>query len=232
MYPRALIPLLQAEIGLAPAWRIADVGSGTGLSAEPFLRLGCEVFGVEPNAEMRAAAEASLRDHPFRSVAGRAEATTLPELSVDLVFVGQAFHWFELAQARREFSRILRTPKLVTLVWNTRELDASPFLRDYERLLLAFGTDYRSVRHDTRRENLLAGFCTDGFRRRELPHRQALDRAGLQGRLLSSSYTPAEKDPSRAAMLSELDAVFSRHEERGRVLIEYTTEVYIGQLER
>jgi SAM-dependent methyltransferase len=229
-YPPDLIPLLQAEIGLSPGWRIADVGSGTGLSAELFLALGCEVFGVEPNDEMRAAAEASLRNRPFRSVAGRAEATTLPPGSVDLAFAGQAFHWFEVGQARREFSRILRSPKRVALVWNTRKLDGDPFLREYEELLLRFGTDYDRVRHDKRRQRLLAGFFAHGFSQRELPNHQELDRDGLRGRLLSSSYTPGESDPARAAMLSELDAIFSRHEARGQVHLEYETEIYCGHL--
>jgi len=229
-YPPDLIPLLQTEIGLSPGWRIADVGSGTGLSAEPFLTLGCEVFGVEPNDEMRAAAESCLGNRPFRSVAGKAEATTLPPASVDLVLAGQAFHWFEVRQARREFLRILRLPKRVALVWNTRRLDGSLFLSEYEELLLKFGTDYDRVRHDTRRERLLSGFFTDGFSRRVLPNQQSLDRDGLRGRLLSSSYTPGESDPARAAMLSELDAIFNRHEARERVHLEYETEIYFGRL--
>lgn len=192
--------------------------------------MGCAVFGVEPNQEMRDAAAVHLENPLFHSVAGRAEATTLPTLSVDLVFTGQAFHWFEIAQARRELSRILRPPKRVVIVWNTRKLDACPFLHEYEKLLLTFGTDYDRVRHDTRRERLLRGFFTDGFSRRELPHRQALGREGLRGRLLSSSYTPGEHDPARAAMLSELDAIFSRHEHQGLVFLEYATEIYLGQL--
>ena len=39
---------------------IADIGSGTGLSAEMFLKNGNTVFGVEPNREMRLAAERLL----------------------------------------------------------------------------------------------------------------------------------------------------------------------------
>ncbi len=192
--------------------------------------MGCAVYGVEPNQEMRDAASVHVENPLFHSVTGAAESTNLPALSVDLVFAGQAFHWFEVAQARREFARILRTPKRVTLVWNTRKLDGGPFLREYEKLLLTFGTDYDRVRHDTRRERLLSRFFTDGFSRRELPNHQELDRDGLRGRLLSSSYTPRENDPARASMQSELDAIFSRHEQRGRVFLEYATEIYFGHL--
>ena len=210
-YPVALIPLLRFELDLSPSWTVADIGSGTGLSTELFLEFGCEVLGVEPNAEMREVAVASLPHPRFRSVAGRAEATTLPSCSIDLVAAGQAFHWFDPGLAGGEFRRILRPPGRVALVWNTRRLDGNPFLREYETLLLRFGTDYERVRHDTRREDLLNRFFAGPLARRTLPNEQSLDREGLRGRLLSCSYTPDESDPARGEMLTEADALFDRH---------------------
>src|SRR5688500_9378431 len=85
-YPTAVMELCRREMNLTPSSVIADVGAGTGISAEPFLRAGCTVFCVEPNAGMRAAAERSLAGYAgFRSVDGSAEATTLADRSVDLV---------------------------------------------------------------------------------------------------------------------------------------------------
>src|SRR5205814_8816828 len=56
-YPSAVLDLLRAECGLRPGHVIADIGSGTGLLSELFLRNGNRVYGVEPNAEMRRAGE-------------------------------------------------------------------------------------------------------------------------------------------------------------------------------
>src|SRR5947209_19315196 len=99
-YPPAVLDILRTEAGLTPAVVVADVGSGTGLSSAMFLRNGNTVYGVEPNPEMRAAGEQLLARHRnFRSVAGTAEATTLPDASVDLVVAGQAFHWFDPPRA-------------------------------------------------------------------------------------------------------------------------------------
>ena len=83
---------VRAEAGVARGgYRQRD-----GLLARLFLGFGCEVFGVEPNAEMRAAGERELRDEArFHSGAGRAEATGLASGEFDLVTAGQAFHWFE-----------------------------------------------------------------------------------------------------------------------------------------
>ncbi|MGH7506415.1 MAG: methyltransferase domain-containing protein [Longimicrobiales bacterium] len=79
-YPDSLVQLLEAGIGLTRATVIADVGSGTGLSAEPFLKHGNTVLCVEPNAGMRAAAEPLLERYPgFRSIAGSAERTGLDD---------------------------------------------------------------------------------------------------------------------------------------------------------
>src|SRR5687767_10610189 len=92
-YPDTLIPLLNREIGLQPSWIIADIGSGTGFSCEPFLKNENTVIGVEPNEEMRAAGDELLKGFPrFRSVSGTAERTTLENGSVDAVVAGQAFH--------------------------------------------------------------------------------------------------------------------------------------------
>src|SRR5437764_1020077 len=108
-YPPAIVGLLEAECGLTPESVVADIGAGTGLLAELWLRHGNPVCGVEPNREMREAGARLLAAYPaFTSVDGTAEATTLPDQSVDFVTAGQAFHWFEPVAARREFARILR----------------------------------------------------------------------------------------------------------------------------
>jgi SAM-dependent methyltransferase len=226
-YPDGVLPLLR----LAPESIIADVGSGTGISSELFLRAGHVVYGVEPNAEMRAAAETLLRGYPrFHSVAGSAEATTLPDASVDVAVAGQAFHWFDADRARAEFARILRPGGRVVLLWNTRHVDTTPFLRAYEALLQEFGTDYQAVRHDAIRHEVLNGFFAGGFEKHILPNEQRFGLEGLRGRLLSMSYVPAEDDPRHLPMLRELDRIFSEHARDGEVRIDYDTEIYSGRI--
>jgi SAM-dependent methyltransferase len=231
-YPPAVLDILRREAGLSPATVVADVGSGTGLSAELLLKNGNPVVGVEPNADMRAAAESLLAGYPnFRSVAGTAENTTLPDASVDLVVAGQAFHWFDVPKARAEFGRVLRPGGYVALLWNTRKLDTTPFLRAYEELLQRFGTDYREVVHtNIDRAALAAFFGPGGFREFKLANGQVFDREGVRGRTRSSSYTPGPGHPNFEPMMRELDRIFDAYNDGGRVRFEYDTEVYIGQL--
>lgn len=230
-YPAELGATLARETGVGPGSIVADVGSGTGISSRVFLDLGCTVLAVEPNEEMRAAAEEINRDEPrFRSTAGRAEATTLGDASVDLAAAGQAFHWFDREAARRELRRILRPDGRVALFWNRRLTEGSPFLEAYERLLLQHGTDYERVRHDRLQDADFDAFFNGPWGRFELAHAQRLDWEGLRGRLFSSSYTPPAGHPDRGPMEEEARRIFDWHERGGRVVMEYVTELTLGRL--
>ena len=138
-YPPQALQVLKAECGLLPTHVVADVASGTGIWTRILLENGNPVFGVEPNADMRKAGERLLADFPkFISVEGKAEATTLADASADFVTSAQAAHWFDRGKARLEFARILRRDGWLVLLWNERVTDTTPFLRDYEALLLKF----------------------------------------------------------------------------------------------
>ncbi len=232
-YPEEILQTLRAETGLSPASAVADLGSGTGISAELLLREGCTVYAVEPNAEMRTAAEARLGENPgFHSVAGTAEATTLPERSVALVTAGQAFHWFDIPRTRAECLRILQPGGWATLFWNVRRTGSTPFLRAYEELLLTYGTDYARVRHENVGPDVLGEFFgPGGYRTAVFFNVQSFDLEGLTGRLLSSSYTPGPGHPNHAPMLEELTRIFHTYQEEGRVRFEYDTEMFYGRPE-
>jgi SAM-dependent methyltransferase len=224
--------MLARDCRLTPADPVADVGSGTGFLAELFLRHGNPVFGVEPNREMREAGEQLLRGYSqFRSVDGTAEATTLPDRCAQFVTAGQAFHWFDPVRTKGEFARILRPGGWVVLVWNERLVDTTPFLQAYERLLNTYGEDYQRVASRQMDDAVLADFFSGGgYRRQSLDNEQRLDYAGLEGRLLSSSYAPVAGHPQHEFMLAELREIFERYQERGNVVLGYRTQVYFGHV--
>jgi SAM-dependent methyltransferase len=231
-YPRALVGLLEDECGMTRESVIADVGSGTGILSELFLRGGNRVYGVEPNREMREAGERLLSSYEnFLSVDGRAEATTLADASVDFVTAGQAFHWFNPASARREFERVLKAGGWAVLVWNSRRTEGTPLLAEYERLLLEYGTDYKEVSSKwAAEENIKTLFGPEEVLTKEFDNEQVLDFDGLKGRLTSASYAPLPGHPNHEPMMRELAALFERHRRDGRVVVEYDTKVFYGRL--
>ena len=230
-YPPEVLEILKQEIGLAPTWKIADLGSGTGISADLFLRNGNAVYGVEPNTPMREAAEKLLAGYPnFHSIAGAAEATALPDQCVDAVIAAQAFHWFDAIKARQESLRILKPGGWAVLLWNTRRLDTTPLLQAYERLLLEHGVDYARVRHDQINPAKLATFFGGPFTTTAVVNEQRLTLDGLRGRILSSSYIPAAGQPRHDAVLQATERMFDEHAQNGEVVLEYDVEIHVRQI--
>ena len=230
-YPSAVIELLKNQCGLTSDSVIADVASGTGIFTRMLLENGNRVYGVEPNSGMRQAGEEFLRAYPrFTSVAGTAEATTLDDYSVDFVTAAQAAHWFDREKSRREFIRICRPGGWTVLLWNERRTGSTTFLRAYEQLLLEYGTDYQDVRHERTTEQIETFFAPSQFQFRTFEYRQEFDYPALEGRLLSSSYTPQASDAAYTPMLRELRRIFDAHQVDGRVTFEYDTRAYYGQL--
>jgi len=230
-YPKEIVALLTKDCGLQTDSVIADVGSGTGFLAELFLTNGNRVFGIEPNGPMREAGERFLASYSsFTSLDATAEATTLPDQSIDFVTAGQAFHWFNRDQCRMEFRRILRAGGWVVLIWNDRHTESTPFLRAYEELLHRFATDYAQVDHKQVDAAVLREFFGREPMKKILPNFQAFDLTSLKGRLLSSSYVPDKGQPRYEQMVQALEQLFDEHKKEGKVTFEYDTLIHCGQL--
>ena len=229
-YPAEVLRLLESKALFSSQTRVADVGSGTGKLTALFLENGNEVFAVEPNADMRAEAEKLLgRYMGFHSVIGTAESTGLPEESVGLVSVGQAFHWFDKLRAKKEFLRILGSPGFVVLVWNTRKRKEGTFSRDYEELIEEHKSGTLGWSSSKREEKDISKFFANNFAAAKFDYFQNLDFEHLLARIRSASYMPREGKKFERLVKSAKRA-FVKHESRGPVTMEYDTEVYVGKL--
>jgi SAM-dependent methyltransferase len=230
-YPAEVVDLLRRECGLRPEHVVADIASGTGFFTRLLLENGNPVFAVEPNGEMREMGAHVLEGYDrLVSVAGTAEETTLSSNSVDFVTAAQAAHWFDLLKTRAEFVRILRPGGWGVLIWNERLTESTPFLREYEQLLLTFGTDYKEVRHERTTAIIHEFFAPAACEERDFNLVQRFDYEGAAGRLLSSSYAPLEGHSSYVPMMRELERIFRAHARSGMVEFEYKTRVYYGRL--
>ena len=230
-YPRGAWDVLKGECGVTSSDVVGDIASGTGIWTRVLLENGNRVYAVEPNADMRQAGERLLAEFAnFTSIKGSAEATTLPDASLDFVTSAQAAHWFDRKRTRLEFVRILKPGGWLVLLWNEREVDTTPFLRDYEQLLLTFGTDYEDVRHERTTDSVNEFFDPLPYQERVFAMRQEFDYDGLEGRLLSSSYAPGPGHAKHEPMLRELRHIFQQHVENGVVGFDYQTRVYFGKL--
>jgi SAM-dependent methyltransferase len=230
-YPPEVLELLRKECGLHPSQIVADIASGTGALTRLLLENGNSVFAVEPNTEMRERGAHELKAFDrLVSVAGTAEDTTLRSHSVDLVTAAQAAHWFDLPRTRAEFVRILKPGGWCVLIWNERDTGSTEFLRDYEELLLTYGTDYKEIRHERTTAIIHEFFAPAPCRESVFGLQQRFDYPGLAGRLLSSSYAPLEGHANYAPMMEELQRIYRVHAKNDGVAFEYKTRVFYGHL--
>jgi len=230
-YPADMLRFLQEHYNMDTTKRIADIGSGTGISSAYFLEAGYKVTGVEPNKEMRERSVTLLQQYPdFEAVDGTAEATTLPDAAADVIVSGQAFHWFDVVKAKAEFKRILQPGGLLVLFWNERLVQPG-FEKAYDDLIVKHAIDYVKVDH--RRidwDSIAAFYAPDTFELKEFPNHQDFDFEGLKGRLLSSSYMPQQGDEGYAAMIADLKQLYDAYQQQDTIKINYTTKVYVGRL--
>jgi SAM-dependent methyltransferase len=120
-YSQRLLDLTQQELELDSSARVLDLAAGTGRLTRELSRRFGEVVAVEPDERMRALHGTAL--------AGSAEAIPLEDASVDAVFVGEAFHWFDPVAAIPEVARVLR-PRGGLATINTHWWETEPPLPD------------------------------------------------------------------------------------------------------
>ena len=231
-YPEAIVAHLRAASALPADGVVVDIGVGTGLSAEPFLRAGHSVIGVEPNAAMRAVGDERLAHYGrYLSVNGRAEETTLEAHCAHLVVAGQAFHWFDPARAGAETRRVLVPGGWGALIWNDRPATGTPFLEGYEALLKEYGIDYEKVAHRHVDEDAINRyFAPTRPQLAYFDNPRALTREELAALVGSASYMPPPGHPRHAEMSSTLNQLFDTHAVAGRVEMRYRTRMHYGQI--
>lgn len=231
-YPKEFIDYLYANLGFSKDSIIADIGAGTGILTGLLLDRGSRVVGVEPNREMRKAAETLLEEYSkFVSIDGTAENTGIADNSVNYVICAQAFHWFDKNACKKEFQRILKPGGKVVLVWNNRKVHESGFSTEYEELLRTYANDYKEVNQKLITDDEFKIFFQNGaFDKVIFSNTQMFDFEGLKGRLLSNSYTPLPGESNYETIMAELKNMFDKYKLDGTVLFEYETEGYVGEV--
>lgn len=231
-YPPEVIPYLAENANLTPQSNIADIGSGTGLLTHLFLDHNNPVFAIEPNQAMRAAAEETLTSYPnFTSLDSQAEATTLPDHSIDLITAAQAFHWFDLTKTKLEFQRILKPGGMVMLIWNQRD-QSSPIVHAFMDIVKTYCQEHKSVVHtNTASQAVIENFfAPHPVKTHTFPNSQTLDYPALRGGLLSASYAPLPGHPNQESMLIDLKHTFDQIQKNGQVEYLYKTQIYSGRV--
>ena len=209
----------------------ADIGSGTGIFSKLLIPNAKVIYGVEPNFEMRSAAEKDLNKYSnFVSINGTAEKTNLDNESIDHITVAQAFHWFDQEKSFLEIKRILKKNGSIFLIWNLRRTNTE-FMNSYESLLLKSSGDYRKASADNKVDfEGLARLMPRDFEVRSFYFEKAYEWADFVGRHNTSAYSPKELSGDNVRILDNLKGIFDKHANRGMLSFFYETKIYFGKL--
>lgn len=203
--PYADAPLISAmaAMGMGPDWVVGDIGSGTGNLARHFLGKVRTIYGVEPSPDMLVEQERIFAGQSsFTSVQGTSDETGIPDASLDLIVVGQAFHWFP-ADTPQEFMRILNPEGWILTAWNdfggTTEPDLDPYLHKNGRVRLR-----EPAEHLEDWETAFAG-------------------------ALSASFSPGTNEPGFGEFERAQKVAFDRVASNGQLSLKYNTVVIFGR---
>lgn len=125
-WPAAALDWLCAD--LTAGAPVLDLAAGTGKLTRALVARGFAVTAVEPLPGMRAQLE---RVAPV-VLDGVAEAIPCDDGAFAMVFVAEAFHWFDAAAAVAEMRRV--APR-AGLLWNLERWDAEPWSDGLEAVL-------------------------------------------------------------------------------------------------
>jgi SAM-dependent methyltransferase len=224
-YPANAIAKLAHELGLTPASTALDLAAGTGKLTRLLLAHAGRIVAVDPSRAMLAVLRKQLPEVDAHT--GTAEAIPLAESSVDAVFVGEAFHWFQTDRACREIARVLSAGGGLALLWNRARWSETelPWLPAFDALVKqhrlaagefpAEGDRWRSALQETR---LFAPLS-----QAEVDYVHNVDADGFLALVASWSWIANLSEHERTTVLNQVRELVGK---QSGLNLRYCTEIY------
>jgi ubiquinone/menaquinone biosynthesis C-methylase UbiE len=209
-YPDDAVGVLRDDVGIGRGTSVCDLAAGTGKLTRRLLELGATVTAVEPVDAMRSQAQAAVPKATH--VVGTAEAIPLPDSSVDVVTVAQAFHWFDAGAALAEIARILRPDGRLAILWNERD-EGTAWVAEMSRIIHWHERTVSRYQHTDWAAVVASAARFSPLEERTFRWEQPITRAVLADRVRSISYIAVMPQAERERLTAEVVALVARRAE-------------------
>jgi ubiquinone/menaquinone biosynthesis C-methylase UbiE len=209
-YPDAAVKVLVDRLGVGGGTRVCDLAAGTGKLTRRLVELGADVVAVEPVPAMRQLLAQSVVGAEVLD--GAAEAIPLPDASVDVVTVAQAFHWFDAPSALDEIARVLRPGGGLAILWNERD-EATPWVAEMSRAIRWHERTVSRYQHVAWADVVARSGRFAPLEEQTERWEQPVTRELLGERVRSISYIAAMPEPERERLVAEVVALVQRRPE-------------------
>jgi SAM-dependent methyltransferase len=200
-YPVGVLDVLADRVGLSPTSVVLDLAAGTGRLTSVLTESGARVVAVEPLAELRS------RIRGADPLDGTAEAIPLDDASVDVVTVGDAWHWFDGDAAAAEVARVLRPGGGIALLWQSPSpTSPAPW---HDRIGEVFGpliVDHPGFTEDQGRGALDRHEAFGPLREDSVPYEWTVSPGTYLAYLMSASFVASLPEERRPAVRADLKA--------------------------
>ncbi|SFC17268.1 Methyltransferase domain-containing protein [Nocardioides terrae] len=194
-YPRTAVEWLVGPMPMS----VLELGAGTGKLTRTLVELGHDVHATDPDEAMLDVLRRHLPD--VRTSVGSAEQIPAPDLTYDVVVVGQALHWFDLDKALPEIARVLNPGGTLAMAWNERD-ESIPWVRKLGRLI------ENPVESADPSEPVLDSGLFEGVEHARYDFWQTIDRSSVVDLVLSRSNLAGRSDEEREAKRREVLAFY------------------------
>ena len=225
-YPAGVIELLARVMPIRPRSRVCDLAAGTGKLTRLLLGTGADIVSIEPVPAMRRKLNIICPD--VKVIDGTAEEIPLEDESIDVLTVGQAFHWFSNAEAVAEIARVLRPAGGLALLWNLND-ESVPWVRDVERLVFEHGGDDRPYESGDPGPVIAESGRFTPMTLETISNHLAVTKDLVVTRVASTSFISALPDDRREACLAAVRDCLDHHPDiagHDRFDYPYLTAVY------
>jgi ubiquinone/menaquinone biosynthesis C-methylase UbiE len=206
-YPDEAVAVLVAMMGLAAGVRVLDLAAGTGKLTRRLVELGTSVVAVEPVEGMRAQLRQAVPG--VEVLDGTGEAIPLPDGSVDVVTVAQAFHWFDAPRALAEIARVLKPGGGLAILWNERD-ESTPWVAEMSRIIRWHERTVSRYQHVSWAAIVGESGLFTPLHEQVVQWDQTITRELLADRVRSISYIAAMPEPERERHVAEVVSLVRR----------------------